>query len=861
MSDQEDEVFKGFTPDKTTLPQNMKDGNYPKSQILFDDDVNDDVDDDVNDEESSPGENLDAKEPDAKELEETTSENAVSDITIMDLANTIDKSDANSETADDSASTSKESGEGNRKSARIQHDTNKATIDEEKTKNPRTNSVHEKRKNKTEKALESLERDLNDATDQIKQLETTMKSRSQIINNKNAKITEGKNKLIAIQGELAKAREKIIKLEDEIEELELKSVEDGKKIQENNETIENLQKLEATTRQKLKAEKTKATNAKDENTILENDLKEKNETIENLQKLEATTRQKLKAEKTKVTNAKEENTSLENEIKQLQKQTVEDSKEIQEKDEIIENLQKVETTARDRLKAGKQKINKMTEQENTIIQKLSETETEMAQTLKENTDMSDRLEKKDRKIEKTQKQLEKKNKEFEDLMRKYIGSQEANKLQKGTEGPQTEQTGMPKNQKTALLIADSNGKRIKPKLTRNDGVQWMHVRNVYRAKDIPRQLENEDVKQQLNAADSITIMVGLNEIRDGKSALDTLKSIEENTLPLITTNKPIIICEIPPLADDISNKTEAKCLNVLLKRIPERHPNVTLLKSWDELDEYEPSEIFEDDLFHLHKDKDGTTIMAQKIMDLTKQAHHDAPAKEIVTEKITIPKESARHFIGTGGNTLKKLTSDHQVNIAIPRDADELVVTGIQENVRSATQEILIMKESINRRQQQQHNYRSKLCTYYQKGHCRKGENCTFSHETPSRSRSRSNVRDEHMTSETEQHENETRTHQSNQQYSDRDITHHRHTEEEESRSRSGRSQQYSQEERHQTNHYRNNRRSRSLDRQRRTPEEHTRRSRSNDRNRSNQNARRESTWNTSEQKRSSRNERFYSQQ
>ena len=468
------------------------------------------------------------------------------------------------------------------------------------------------------------------------------------------------------------------------------------------------------------------------------------------------------------------------------------------------------------------------------------------------------MEKNETELQKAQRQLKKKSDEFNDLMTKYLNSQE--KMQQQNEHQAEKSRETTPTQKTAVLITDSNGIRIKPKLPRNEGVEWMHIKNVYRAVDIPRQLNNEDAKQTLNKADSITVMVGLNEIRDGKTATETLRSIEKNIQPLIDTNKPIIFCEIPPVANSISDKIEAEGLNRLLKRLPQKYPNITILEAWEELDAYEPTEIYEDDLFHLHKEKDGTTIMAQKILNLTKEAHQDTtPAKQIITNKIDIPNDTAKHYIGTNGKNLKKLTSDHQVNIAIPNEGDQIIITGTQEKVESASQEILKMKESLARnvQPQPQQNYRTRTCTFFQQGTCKKGERCTYKHTNETRSRSRSNVReDRSMSDERHQYEPVERSQTLRQRHPSNGNPHQTRSTERRNNARSRSSGRHHQERPEESSHhqqqsqsqYDRRRRSRSTDRQR-----------SGSMGRTSQDNRAPRTQNMDERTRSSRRDNYYS--
>ena len=202
---------------------------------------------------------------------------------------------------------------------------------------------------------------------------------------------------------------------------------------------------------------------------------------------------------------------------------------------------------------------------------------------------------------------------------------------------------------TTLLAIDSDGKRIKPKSPRNEGTEWLHLTKIWRASDIPQQTKTEEGARMTEKADHIMIMVGLNEIRDGKSAMQTYNSLKDNMKPLTDTGKPVSIIEIPPIDSSISQKNEARIFNSLIKRIPKTNNQVTILECWDTLSHYRPADIFEEDKFHLDTSKEGTTEMAKLIIDHNRKVLQQTPGKQIDTETIQIAPSTAQFYIGKQG--------------------------------------------------------------------------------------------------------------------------------------------------------------------------------------------------------------------
>ena len=285
-------------------------------------------------------------------------------------------------------------------------------------------------------------------------------------------------------------------------------------------------------------------------------------------------------------------------------------------------------------------------------------------------------------------------------------------------------------------------------------------------------MRDDESKRHIKEADTFIVSVGLNEIRDGKTAFEAFKSIEENLEDLTTHNKPISLLEIPPVANSVSQKNEAKCLNIMLKRLPTKHNNITVIETWNTLNQMEPHEIFEADGFHLDREKEGTTIVAQEILNHTKTALKETSKTVIITERINIQENTARHYIGINGKNLKKWTNEYEVQLSLPRHTDQIIVTGTKSNVENMIKEINRMKLSIAQSSQTEHHQRTRttICKFYERGNCNRGNNCTYEHPiSHRRSRSRSNVRNEikrerrrsanrqHIRHESHTHENDTR--------------------------------------------------------------------------------------------------------
>ena len=783
--------------------------NNPQSQSLFDnegsndeDNTNDKSEGELTDNEGEIDEDVLNKTPEATE-ELEAGNLTVSDSQIIHLASQMVKLNADPEAESDAGNTS----DGSvpvRKSRRPKGDVDYVYLDKSGRGDKTPTSRKDSTGNKTEANKEKGQTIKDKAKGQAKKLADELDKKDRTIGERDRTISYLRKELNTVKEDLEKVKKELKEEQEKASQLQAENAKKAKKLDKNEETTKTIKQRETQIAQQLANEKSKNQSLRVEN---EEKIRERDDSKEELR----ITKQKETLITQQLTMERNKNADLKKCGKGNQ--------------------------------ANEDKIKKLGDEVNLYTQ--------------ENLKLHDEIETKNTEIQKRNKQLEQKTTEFDSLITSYIDMQEqALSQQQEVTANEATQQQQPPQQKSTLLMMDSNGRRIKPKLPRSEGVNWQHLNNIYRATDIPTQLQAEDAQKQLNRADSVVVMVGLNEIRDGKSATEAYNSIEANIQQLASTLKPITLIEVPPVAYSVTDKNEAKCLNRLLKRIPQRYPNISILESWEELSEPDPETIFEDDNFHLDAEKDGTTIMAQKIFKHIQKIHSmpsDHTTKEIISHTISIEENTAQHYIGKQGSILKKLTKDHSVNIAVPRDQNKVIITGPEENVKKATLDIVKIKDeqakSTLRYQNStiQHHGQatnSITCRYYERGNCTKGDQCTFRHEQKARTSSSSTTQMSGERTEDRTHRPRSRTNErKNQDRSRSDVRRdqsgtqerrNKSPEERRPRNRSTDRKFHSQEER---NHHR----SRTPDRNYHSQPERRYRPKSSDRTMSNMsNSRRE---------------------
>ena len=169
------------------------------------------------------------------------------------------------------------------------------------------------------------------------------------------------------------------------------------------------------------------------------------------------------------------------------------------------------------------------------------------------------------------------------------------------------------DQHTIHMIADSNGKRITPHLKENNRV---NITKTYRTEDINENIHTD--KTRIQNADTVIIMVGTNNIREGEEANENRKRISEaidNLAEIRGTYSNIITIKPPPIIHRRkAREIEMAILGSQIEDMADRM-GVELIdnnKLIQEMDE-DTDTILEDDGYHITKT--AGAIIANEIKD------------------------------------------------------------------------------------------------------------------------------------------------------------------------------------------------------------------------------------------------------
>ena len=184
-----------------------------------------------------------------------------------------------------------------------------------------------------------------------------------------------------------------------------------------------------------------------------------------------------------------------------------------------------------RCKAMEKLVTEYEREIDTITAECKKLERERKEAKKTITDMSKQIIEKDKMLQKTQKTIT----EIRDQMR-------GNAQQPGKSQEMDEQ--MPE-QHTIHMITDSNGKRITPHLKENNRV---NIAQTYRTEDINENIHADKIR--IKNADTVIMMVGTNNIREGEEAKENRNRISEaidNLAEIRGTYANIITIKPPPI--------------------------------------------------------------------------------------------------------------------------------------------------------------------------------------------------------------------------------------------------------------------------------------------------------------------------
>jgi hypothetical protein len=112
-----------------------------------------------------------------------------------------------------------------------------------------------------------------------------------------------------------------------------------------------------------------------------------------------------------------------------------------------------------------------------------------------------------------------------------------------------------------------------------------------------------------------------------------------------------------------------------------------------------------------------------------------------IERTVYVDKEMTGLVIGQGGRNLKKLAEDHMVRIEKVdlEDESKFTVTGTRGDTDSAIKLILARaNKNVRKEERNERNSKNTACKFYQKGNCKKGDDCDFNHHKSRSSRYRS---------------------------------------------------------------------------------------------------------------------------
>ena len=288
-----------------------------------------------------------------------------------------------------------------------------------------------------------------------------------------------------------------------------------------------------------------------------------------------------------------------------------------------------------------------------------------------------------------------------------------------------------------LLLTDSNGLRVIEHIKNRRSVK--HV-TTYRMQDAVNYTES---KKHLNRP--VYIMVGTNDILDGKPAEDIIETLKTATQQFETHNLPYKLIQLPPNRTSTEADHETICYNRMITKV---YPNNTIKTA--EL--YKTKDPLTKDKIHrtpgvkIHvaaknwkaECSEGTRHTTHKTAQTPEERqpptnHHQTRQREQdKTTTMSIKSEYTGRVIGKGGEK-RRIQTKHNTTIMIVDRGQEtkITISGTPRNGQLTKQDILdtIEKARNDRgnklRKQQRIN--SEMCR--NGPNCKFGDKCRYHHD------------------------------------------------------------------------------------------------------------------------------------
>ena len=464
-----------------------------------------------------------------------------------------------------------------------------------------------------------------------------------------------------------------------------------------------------------------------EDTIAMKYLRERNELEEETEDLKRALLEKKKESETNKKNLRLRSKELD----EAERENRRLRKELEEAKKVINNLQReneeyeeqlnTEMRAKEQKKEEIRKLKEKIKEEEKENEKLRKAKEEVKRSKSEMQEQVDDIRKQ---LTNTKKKLDEAENMNEELIQKITSAS-----QKSPTTPK-EKHQEKKKKTRALLIGDSNAKRIKPNL--QDDTTWFLTENTYRIEDISK-------VEGINDYDCCVTLLGTNNLKTGN---DGIKEARNLTTALQKYVKiPKIVCEAPPI-NRRAAITERKLFNATLQKQLEKMKNTTILRMPRETESCPIEEALSDDL---HLNHHHSTLLASKIsatvreIKCRKHQEEETQETEIVLEAM---EEEIKLVIGSGHSKAGELEREYNVTIkATRKNPNKITIQGKKDQAQQVYE---ILKRKINdhkerreRNLEQRETRRKTPCIFYAQKRCIKGEKCQYLHERrrPSRER------------------------------------------------------------------------------------------------------------------------------
>ncbi len=324
-----------------------------------------------------------------------------------------------------------------------------------------------------------------------------------------------------------------------------------------------------------------------------------------------------------------------------------------------------------------------------------------------------------------------------------------------------------------ILIMDSNRKHVSNYLDRTKE-DWIIEREIYTI----RQLEEYVTKNNttLKMKDNIVIGIGLNDLRNRIGGIEAYERLKAVVSQLETRDNRILVLEITPVRDS-ARRLEIEITNACLRADKE----VESIQLPQCIEESEIEQIVMDDGFHItekvaeiiadqisltlnQQDKENKTI--EKNTEKTKdqqsrsKTKDKTPGRQVIVKNTKTPSKEERtkpqntveinfeipsrmgpHLVGNEGRNIRKIEREFRVKLSTKKSEGShqtVWIMGDRKDVDRAKEEISKQLDGRTEHDRVTREYRENTaCYYYQRGWCKHGDMCEFTHEDRHNSRDR----------------------------------------------------------------------------------------------------------------------------